>query len=157
MPACPHCHQYYFGEPDSCPKCHYHFKERRVVVPEALKAKQIADNEEKERKLKEAQQLAIKERDTKTLTLLQNAHYEYQTELLFDSEGGMVNKRQLDHLLNTYAKEGWKLHSVFVNEIGKNSHSSGFGGISIGTNETVDVTVLIFERCIKPAEYKSSL
>lgn len=57
------------------------------------------------------------------------------------------------HCHGIYAGDGWRLHSVVVNEAGKNASSTSMGGLTVGTNSTIDVTILIFERCIKPAEY----
>lgn len=45
---------------------------------------------------------------------------------------------------NNYAIRGWHLHSAFTNEVGKNA--------ALGINATINQTILIFERCIKPEE-----
>ena len=149
MPDCPHCHGYYFGNPDQCPKCYYNFKEKRVIKPEA-----IAEREKRERELKEEQhrrelERAKQERDMRALALLNSAHYEYTTVYLADSRSGILDKNSLDTTLQQHAAQGWKLHSVITNEAGKNASSISFGGITSGTNSTMDITILIFERCIK--------
>lgn len=52
-----------------------------------------------------------------------------------------------------YAEKRWKLHTMVVNEIGKNSSAVGIAGIGTGVNATIDVTMMVFERCIEPAEF----
>ncbi|MGN0971119.1 MAG: hypothetical protein ACI4OY_04120 [Aristaeellaceae bacterium] len=44
-------------------------------------------------------------------------------------------------------------HTAVVNERDRIISSSGFGSGTTGAGATVDVTVLIFEWCIKPAEF----
>ena len=51
---------------------------------------------------------------------------------------------KVQHLINNYAMNGWRLHSAFTNEVGKNA--------ALGINATINQTVLIFERCIKTEE-----
>ena len=50
--------------------------------------------------------------------------------------------------------EGWKLHSVITNEIGKNISAVSIGGITGGTNATVDEIILIFERMVSKGNLK---
>lgn len=149
MPECPHCHGYYFGNPTQCPKCFYDFKEKRVMKPEAVAEREKRERELKEKKQQEELERAKKERDMRALALLSSAHYEYATVYLSDSSSGFLDKNKLDSALQQYASEGWKLHSIITNEAGKNSSSISFGGVSAGTNSTIDITILIFERCIK--------
>lgn len=78
---------------------------------------------------------------------------EYRTEYLFDDASGELRKRDLDDVLERYAADGWRLHTMVVNEAGKNETTVGVGGFSSGVNATLDVTILVFERCIKPAEF----
>ena len=85
--------------------------------------------------------------------LLRNPLYEYCTEYLFDGDNGVLAKHELDDTLEKYARNGWKLHSIVLNEAGKNSSSVSNGLVSVGVNATMDVTILVFERCIKPAEF----
>ena len=175
MPNCPNCKEFYFGSPNVCPKCYYDFAKKKVIDPETAKRDQQLENErrqaEREQKLAEERQRqaervaaerkrlaaeeAAKKRadDTRSLTLSQNPLYEYKTEFIKDDRSGMLDQSVLNSTLNRYAADGWKLHTIFVNESGKNMSSFGTGGVSIGTNSTVEVTVLVFERCVKPAEY----
>ena len=49
-----------------------------------------------------------------------------------------------------YAEKGWRLHTIFTNEVGKTVTPMMF--IQINLNATIDQTVMVFERCIKPDE-----
>ena len=151
MPECPHCGGYYFGNPDQCPKCYYHFKEKRVLKPEDIVIREQRERERKEEQHKQEMERAKQERDARALALLSSAQYEYTTVYLADSCSGMLDKNALDTTLQQHAAQGWRLHSVFTNEAGKNASSVGFGGVTAGTNSTMDITILIFERCIKLA------
>lgn len=51
--------------------------------------------------------------------------------------------------LNEWSEKGWKLHTIFTNEIGKCSTSSVIGVFGLSINATINQTVLVFERCIK--------
>lgn len=73
---------------------------------------------------------------------------EYKAISVFD-EKGMVNADNLTDIMNLMGLEGWRLKTAVTNEVGKNASSVGINGISVGTNSTVDQTVLIFERTIK--------
>ena len=158
MPTCPHCHEYYFGNPNQCPKCYYHFESRRIIKPEEVvkREKEVIEREKKKcewdrEQRKKDWDRAQQENDTRTLALLSNAHYEYTTVYLRDSQSGGVDIISLDSALKRYAEQGWRLHSVLTNEVGKNTSSGSFGGVTSGINSTIDETILIFERCIKLA------
>ena len=152
MPECPHCREFYFGNPDQCPKCYYDFKAKIVRKPQAV----VEQEEWKVKQELERKQQAIEQakrvNDERTLAAIHSARYEYATEYLGDSRNGLLRKSELDAVLSRYAIDGWRLHSVFTNEAGKNASAVGIGGVTVGTNSTMDVTILIFERCIKLAD-----
>jgi hypothetical protein len=76
---------------------------------------------------------------------LKNPMYEYCVESVMDSTVlGKFDKTEAEKLINKYAIKGWRLHSAFANEVGKNA--------AIGINATINQTILIFERCIKAEE-----
>lgn len=85
-----------------------------------------------------------------------NPKYEYTTKYLFDSKTGIIDEGQLNEALAYYAARGWRLVSTSVNEVGKNSYTVGLFGNSSGTNATIDVMVLIFERLVSPASSDGS-
>ena len=67
---------------------------------------------------------------------------DYQVETVNDNVSGSTNIAQLSAVLKRYSDLGWKLKSIFTNELGKNSVSVA----GVGVNSTIDQTVLIFER-----------
>lgn len=81
-----------------------------------------------------------------------NAVYEYAVESIQDNSDGSANTALISAIISNYASRGWRLHKTMVNEIGRTSQSSGVGGFSTGTNATIEQTILIFERCVKPLQ-----
>lgn len=69
--------------------------------------------------------------------------YEYAVEVIRDV-GGATDVRLLSQVLERYGSRGYKVRSIFTNELGENSIS--YGGI--GTNSTVDQVVVVFEKKI---------
>ena len=67
---------------------------------------------------------------------------EYEVEIIRDDATGAINISQLSSVLRKYSNLGWKLKSVFTNELGKNSVSVA----GIGNNSTLEQTILVFER-----------
>lgn len=162
MPECPNCHEYYFGNLDQCPKCYYHFMSKKVINPDKSyeeSMRMAKEKKEQEQKIREEEkkkyeeerikELKQQEDERRRLSILSNPRYEYETVFIGDDQSGIVPKHRLDAVLGHYADEGWRLHSVFTNEAGRNISSIGIGVASSGTNATVEVTVLIFERCVK--------
>ena len=138
MVVCPNCGEKYSRNVDVCSACYFDFNVWRVVRPEERNPRLKEQKRIQEENLRVAQQ-------EKERVISQSARYEYKTEFLRDSNNGVLNQVTLDSVLARNANDGWKLHSVVVNEAGKNAVSiSGFG-----LNSTVDVTILIFERCVK--------
>ncbi len=78
-----------------------------------------------------------------------NSLYEYKVISLVDDATGLLSPDRLSLVLNSYASSGWRLREVIVNEVGKSTFGVGYGGISSGTNATIDTTMLILERKIK--------
>ena len=74
--------------------------------------------------------------------------YTYKIETIHDQEDGSIDTQILQNRINWNADQGWRLVSSFTNELGKNSSVGGYGGISIGTNATIDELVLIFEKTV---------
>lgn len=69
--------------------------------------------------------------------------YEYAVEVIKDFAGG-TNVIKLNGVLKEYANKGYRVVSVFTNELGKNAVSVG----GIGINSTDDQVVVIFEKPI---------
>ena len=72
--------------------------------------------------------------------------YEYRIETIRDNQYGSTDLILLDKTVQNYAKDNWRLHSVFTNEVGKTGSSVSVGGFTSATNATIDEVVLIFER-----------
>ena len=68
--------------------------------------------------------------------------YEYAVETVQDNRVGSTNTQALAARINNRACDGWRLVTSFTNELGVNSQSF----MGVGTNATIDETVLIFER-----------
>lgn len=86
-----------------------------------------------------------------------NPIYEYATEFVYDSNNGSPSKVEITNLLNDYACRGWHLHSLVVNEIGRDTNSIHDDGNFSGNNATLCVNILVFERLISPAEEQNTL
>ena len=160
MPDCPHCHKYYFGNPAQCPNCNFDFKTGKILSREEISKERQKQQDERNKQLETERQKQEKElqkqweeRAKRSLIINSSGRYEYATEYLRDSSNGILDKSQLDSVLKKYSEEGWRLHSVFTNEAGKNASSTGIGGLALGSNSTIDITILIFERCIKLPEF----
>lgn len=78
------------------------------------------------------------------LNLNQNI-MDYTIDVIMD-KGGATNTNELRKSLEWHSERGWKLKSVFTNELGKNSSSVSIGSITSGVNSTVDQVILIYER-----------
>ena len=72
-------------------------------------------------------------RNKKRNLLYLNSEYEYETVVINDLITGEIDSEKLQKILESYALNGWRLHSVFTNEVGRNSGGSftSFQGDSI--------------------------
>ncbi len=132
MKQCPNCGELIGDNANECFKCHYNYSYGRVVTSRE-------DRNEFE---------AIKQQEQKE----GKAHYEYKVEVINDCSTGEINAAELQRLLAEYSLRGWRLHSVFTNEVGKNSGGVAVSFLGLSVNATIDQTILIFERCIKALE-----
>lgn len=74
--------------------------------------------------------------------------YEYKIEVISDKNNGCVDLSTMQNRIKWYSESGWRLVSAFSSEVGKNTNQGGYGGFAIGTNSTIDETILIFEKPI---------
>ena len=72
-----------------------------------------------------------------------NVKYEYAVETINDIRGS-TNITALKYTLKSYGDRGYKVKSIFTNELGKNSISAG----TFGINSTEDEVVIVFEKVI---------
>jgi len=143
MKTCPKCKELVGDNVESCFNCNYNFILKRVP------------SYEETIELKENVAATKKKREEEREELIRSApHYEYTVARVLDNRNGSTNQEKLQSVLTEYAMEGWKLHSVITNEIGKNISAVSIGGITGGTNATVDEIILIFERMVSKGNLK---
>lgn len=102
--------------------------------------------------MKEITQLCILKQCEKIFQLLKSQEeeqrYEYEVTTIEDRKGA-TDIDNLTKIINSYAKRGWRVKSVFTNELGHNASAISVAGIASGVNYTADEVVVIFERKIK--------
>lgn len=164
LKECPNCHELVGENVQECFNCKYDFNLQRVKTTEEQE-KIKAERQEKERQIQEEkereQRIALEKiKQAKALeqeyidNVYKNAMYEYHVELVPDLSNGQMDYARISNVLNAYAKNRWKLHTIVVNETGKTSSAVGIGGINTGVNATIDVTMMVFERCIEPDKFE---
>lgn len=87
---------------------------------------------------------AAKERELKRVNYAKsfNEFYEYDVVTIINEDHGTIDKDKMMKILSDHAKNGWKLHTMYSNELGKNALMI----LGFGTNSTACEDVLIFER-----------
>lgn len=160
MKTCPNCSELVGDNANSCFNCNYNFLLQKVAQKsDSAKIKELEEKKiETERQLQQEMQLLSEQieniDETRKKTLLYNPYYEYKTEYLYDTKNGFVPKHVLDATLERYSRLGWRLHSMTVNEIKEKSLGVLLSqNIGVGSSNSIDVTILVFERCIKPPSY----
>ena len=81
-----------------------------------------------------------------------NPYYEYDYVVVSNLSDGSTNKERIEEVINNHAMQGWRLITMYSNELGKNSMGVAVGGVGGGTNTTMCEDVMVFERCIKAGE-----
>lgn len=74
-----------------------------------------------------------------------NEFYEYDVVTLINENHGTVDKEKMMKILSDHARAGWKLHTIYSNELGKNA----LNVLGFGMNATACEDVLIFERRVQ--------
>lgn len=77
-----------------------------------------------------------------------NSFYEYDYIVVPNKADGSANKETIKDIIESHAMQGWRLVTMYSNEIGKNAITVG----GVGGNVTICEDVLVFERCIKSGE-----
>ena len=137
MKNCPNCNEWVGDNVTTCFNCQYDF--RLKMVPSVTERQNMAETIRK-----------IKNR--KSDVLRKNAEYEYQTEFIKDNADGTTDRDAINSCLKMYASQGWRLHSIFCNEIGKSTGAISIAGFGFGINATIEETIMVFERRIKEEE-----
>lgn len=77
-----------------------------------------------------------------------NPFYEYDYIVVPNKSDGSTNKETIEDIIESHAIQGWRLVTMYSNEIGKNTIAIG----GVGGNVTICEDILVFERCIKEKE-----
>lgn len=73
----------------------------------------------------------------------EKAKYNYEVETIKDIRG-QTDVKTLTRVLKQYGRDGYRVVSIFTNELGKNAMSIN----GIGTNSTCDEVIIVFEKVI---------
>lgn len=149
MKTCPNCQELLGDNAKRCFNCKYDFQLGRVIsraeeikIANTIEEQHRLEGEKRKQEIEEYQENRQK-----------NAKYEYEVVVLSDKATGEFDVESYRSILNSFSAEGWRLKSVFSNEIGKNATSIGIGGISSQVNATIEQTIITFERCIRPSSF----
>ena len=148
MKTCPRCNELLGDSVKVCFNCNYDFVLKRVLDKNEVSKNREDDGFRRE----QAMQYAETRRLEREKQLERNPKFEYISVVINDLENGTIDNIFLQNTLTEYAETGWRLHSIFTNEVGKTSSSVSVGFLGSNVNATIDQTILIFERCIKPEE-----
>lgn len=153
MKSCPICGELVGDSAKSCFNCQYNFElKRKVTNEEARKLQEEQEKEQAKKREKQAKEQEEQEEQLKAQReqlLKNNSLFEYQVVIVNNLSTGEVNNLAIQMYLNKFSNRGWRLHSVFNNELGKTSSSVAVGFVGSSVNATIDQTVLIFERCVQ--------
>ncbi len=134
-----------------CPKC-------KSTITETIEnetkdvdyiEQRIREHNESLHKEKKLGEEIIQKKQTGRENILKiNDLFEYDCVSITDEGNGKISVQKLKKELESHANSGWRLVCTMTNELGHNVSKSGYGGISSGTNATIDQNILIFERCL---------
>lgn len=83
-----------------------------------------------------------------------NPYYKYDYVVVPNLSDGSTNKECIQEVIASHAMQGWRLITMYSNELGKNTMGVAVGGVGGRTNTTMCEDVMVFERCIKAGEYQ---
>lgn len=145
MKKCPKCGEYIGDSVNECFNCHYHYSYGRIIKPNEIKNERIKSEKMVQQEIEKKEILEKQKQEQ----ICKNPLFEYETVIINDNTDGTVDEFKLQTTLREYSEGGWRLHTIFTNEIGKTTSAVSVGYIGGGINATIEQTVLIFERCIK--------
>ncbi len=90
--------------------------------------------------------LALKIAELLAKIEMQNNIMDYKIDAITDKYTGGADFEAMQRSLDWHSLRGWKVKSIFTNEVGKNSSSVTVGGYTSGVNATIDQTIIIYER-----------
>lgn len=109
------------------------------------KKKMAAHEEEQRQKEQEAQQRKQEEGQKQAYANSLGEFYEYNVITAVNTVDGRTDAEKMKRIIEEQARKGWRLHTVYSNELGKNAISL----LGIGINSTASEDVMIFERRIR--------
>lgn len=118
----------------------------KEMINKILKIKREEERIEENKKILEEQRKLFKAKIDNLRSQGYKEYYEYTALTISDNSNGTVDINEMINRMNELALNGWKLVTAFTNEIGKDSFTGGFGGISSGVNSTIEQNILLFER-----------
>lgn len=121
--VCPICQKRVTYESVTCTSCGYAFKEEVLVSLKEIA--EIYNNRIEQYK--------------------KNPYYEYDYIVVQNKGDGSTDKERIAKIIKEHAFQGWRLITMYSNEIGKNALAVG----GVGANCTMCEDILLFERCIK--------
>lgn len=156
MKKCPNCGELIGDSVTKCFSCFFDMtnpeanklaEQNRIQKErEALEKKQKEDAE-RQRLAEENRIKAIREKNERIFSL--NDLYEYDIVSIPDLQSGESNTSIITSVITQHAQNGWRLHTIYTNEIGKTSQPQVFSFTTI--NATIEQTIIIFERVIAKA------
>ena len=111
-------------------------KDAKEYINSIMKDKQIS--KENQQRVEEIKQIEI---DKINYAKSFKEYYEYDVVTIENKFSGAVKIDKIRSILSEYSSKGWKLHSIYSNELGKNA--------LLGINATASEDVLIFERRVE--------
>ena len=109
------------------------------------KKKMAAHEEEQRQKEQEAQQRKQEEDQKQAYANSLGEFYEYNVITAVNTVDGRTDAEKMKRIIEEQARKGWRLHTVYSNDLGKNAISL----LGIGINSTASEDVMIFERRIR--------
>ena len=125
MKECPNCRELVGDNVDKCFKCGFDFITKTMPTDNSTSSDGAQQN-------------------LKPSLYRLNNEYEYYVVTVNDLSTGEADTNTINYTLSEYAKKGWRLHTIYTNELGKDKNYS--------TNATIDQTVIVFERIVYKAE-----
>lgn len=159
MKQCPNCKELIGDNVGKCFNCGYDWenpaanrlaeqRQRERELAREQREREVAQREAEQR-IREREEAIKKAVARKEEIFAVNNLYEYNVETVNDLDSGEPNRPLMAQILSIYAQEGWRLHSIYTNEVGRTSHPQAFGISTI--NATIDQTVMVFERIVAKA------
>lgn len=78
-----------------------------------------------------------------------NSFFEYDYIVVPNKSDGSTDQERITEIISSHAMQGWRLITMYSNELGKNSMGVAVAGVGGSTNTTMCEDIMVFERCIK--------